>query len=98
MTRHAPDEPGLPLAFHPLSNGEYAPLPRSAVVTEAIRRTLAVADTNARRLGMYAAGVPAVELRDGGDVDGARRVQQRGGRDDDLAGAVADRTGHHRFA
>ena len=52
MTRRPPDEPGLPLAFHPLSNGEYAPLPRSDVVAEAIRRTLAVADTNARRLGM----------------------------------------------
>jgi hypothetical protein len=52
MTRRPPDEPGLPLAFHPLSNGEYAPLPRSEVVSEAIRRTLAVADTNARRLGM----------------------------------------------
>ena len=52
MTRHTPDEPGLPLAFHPLSNGEYAPLSRSELVTEAIRRTLEVADTNARRLGM----------------------------------------------
>ena len=52
MTRRPPDDPGLPLAFHPLSNGEYAPLPRSPIVAEAIRRTLAVADTNARRLGM----------------------------------------------
>jgi hypothetical protein len=52
MTRRPPDDPGLPLAFHPLSNGEYAPLPRSEAVAEAIRRTLAVADTNARRLGM----------------------------------------------
>ena len=56
MTRRPPDEPGLPLAFHPLSNGEYAPLPRSEVVAEAIRRTFAVADTNARRLiGLFAA-------------------------------------------
>ncbi len=42
----------LPLRFHPLSNGEYAPLPTSPVVKEAIRRTLDVADTNARRLGI----------------------------------------------
>jgi hypothetical protein len=52
MARPAPDDPGLPLTFHPLSNGEYAPLRRSPVVHEAIRRTLATADGHARRLGI----------------------------------------------
>ena len=47
-----PDEPVLPFAFHPLSNGEYAPLPRSELVRETIRRTLETAETNARRLGI----------------------------------------------
>ena len=47
-----PDEPVLPFAFHPLSNGEYAPLPRSELVRETIRRTLDTAETNARRLGI----------------------------------------------
>lgn len=42
----------LPIRFHPLSNGEYAPLPRSELVDETIRRTLGAADVNARRLGM----------------------------------------------
>ena len=46
------DELELPLEVHPLSNGEYAPLARSELVTEAVRRTLAVADDNARRLGV----------------------------------------------
>jgi uncharacterized protein len=46
------DEPGLPIAFQPLSNGEYDPLPRSPLVAEAIRRTWAVGEANARRLGM----------------------------------------------
>jgi hypothetical protein len=42
----------LPLEVHPLSNGEYAPLARSELVTEALRRTLAAADDSARRLGV----------------------------------------------
>jgi predicted TIM-barrel fold metal-dependent hydrolase len=42
----------LPLRFHPLSNGEYAPRRTSPVVLEAIKRTLDLADTNSRRLGM----------------------------------------------
>src|SRR5688572_11671940 len=53
--RGDPDEADhveLPLAVHPMSNGEYDPLPRSPVVAEAVRRTLEVADTNARRLGV----------------------------------------------
>jgi len=52
MARREPDDPGLPFAFHPLSNGEYAPLPRSPLVRETVRRVLDTADTNARRLGM----------------------------------------------
>ena len=52
MARREPDESGLPLSFHPLSNGEYAPLPRSSLVHETVRRVLDAADTNARRLGM----------------------------------------------
>lgn len=42
----------LPLRFHPLSNGEYAPVPLSPMVRESIRRTLDTARTNARRRGM----------------------------------------------
>jgi hypothetical protein len=52
MPRRVPDDPGLPLEVHPRSNGEYPPLARSALVTEAVRRALDTADTNARRLGM----------------------------------------------
>lgn len=47
--RHDDD---LPLRVHPLSNGEYAPQRPSPVVREAVRRTLAAADANARRLGI----------------------------------------------
>lgn len=46
------DDPELPITFHPLSNGEYTPLPRSKLIDETIRRTLDVADTNSRRLGI----------------------------------------------
>src|SRR5512134_527377 len=52
MARSSSDDPVVPFAFHPLSNGEYAPLPRSAIVSETIRRTLELADVNARRLGI----------------------------------------------
>ncbi len=52
MGRSADDPDELPLRFHPLSNGEYAPPPRSEVVREAIKRTLDTADSNARRLGV----------------------------------------------
>lgn len=46
------DDDDLPMRLHPLSNGEYAPARRSAVVDEAVRRTFAMADRNARRLRM----------------------------------------------
>lgn len=48
----ARDDDDLPLRFHPLSNGEYVPLPATSLIRETIRRTRDVADTNARRLGM----------------------------------------------
>ncbi len=47
-----PDDPHLPIRFHPMSNGEYAPAPRSELIDETIRRTLAAADDGARRLGV----------------------------------------------
>ncbi|MEM9042906.1 MAG: amidohydrolase family protein [Actinomycetota bacterium] len=46
------DDDELPLRFHPLSNGEYDPLPRSPLVAETVRRTLDLADRNARRRGV----------------------------------------------
>lgn len=46
------DDPDLPIEFHPLSNGEYAPLPRSELIDETIRRALDAADVGARRLGI----------------------------------------------
>ncbi|MGI9644338.1 MAG: hypothetical protein ACR2O6_03405, partial [Ilumatobacteraceae bacterium] len=46
------DDADLPIRFHPLSNGEYAPLPRSPLIAETVRRTLDTADANARRLGI----------------------------------------------
>lgn len=51
-TRRQPDDPGIPIAFHPLSNGEYAPLHRSPMVHETVRRVLDTADQHARRLGI----------------------------------------------
>jgi hypothetical protein len=52
MARPEPDDPGLPITLHPRSNGEYAPLPRSPLVREAVRRTLDLAEAHARRLGV----------------------------------------------
>src|SRR5262245_14581661 len=46
------DAGGLPIKFGPVSNGEFVPLPHSAVVRETIRRTYRLADDHARRLGM----------------------------------------------
>lgn len=47
----ADDEP-LPVKLGPVSNGEFLPLAPSPIVREAIRRTHALADANARRLGI----------------------------------------------
>jgi predicted TIM-barrel fold metal-dependent hydrolase len=46
------DDPGLPIPFGPVSNGEYDPPPLSALEHEAQRRALAACDANARRLGV----------------------------------------------
>ena len=45
------DEP-LPIKLGPVSNGEFLPIPHSPFVREVIRRTRALADENARRLGV----------------------------------------------
>jgi len=52
MRQREPDDSGIPIAFHPLSNGEYAPPPRSELIHETARRVLDTADTNARRVGV----------------------------------------------
>ncbi|CAN5607881.1 hypothetical protein BH24ACT4_BH24ACT4_22630 [soil metagenome] len=46
------DDDALPVKLGPVSNGEFHPVPHTPVVAEAIRRTHALADENARRLGM----------------------------------------------
>jgi predicted TIM-barrel fold metal-dependent hydrolase len=46
------DEPQLPIKFGPASNGEYLPYPTTPLVRETTRRTLELAEANARRLGM----------------------------------------------
>jgi len=45
------DEP-LPIKLGPVSNGEFLPIPHSPFEREVIRRTRALADDNARRLGV----------------------------------------------
>lgn len=45
-------DPELPIKFGPASNGEYAPQPLTPLVHETVRRTLDLADENARRLGI----------------------------------------------
>jgi uncharacterized protein len=46
------EDPGLPIKFGPVSNGEYDPHPLPPVVVETIRRARELCDRNARRLGM----------------------------------------------
>ncbi len=46
------DDALLPIKLGPVSNGEFHPVPHSPVVAEAIRRAHALADANARRLGI----------------------------------------------
>ncbi|MEZ5181410.1 MAG: amidohydrolase family protein [Acidimicrobiales bacterium] len=45
-------EPGLPIKWHPVSNGEFLPPPPTRLVREATRRSLAALDENARRTGV----------------------------------------------
>ena len=42
----------FPIKLGPVSNGEFLPIPHSPFVHEVIRRTRALADDNARRLGV----------------------------------------------
>jgi hypothetical protein len=52
MARRANDDPGLPIKWHPVSNGEFLPPPPTALVREATRRSLEALDANARRIGV----------------------------------------------
>lgn len=45
-------DPGLPIKLDPVSNGEYAPIPATAMVREAQRRARQMCEDNARRIGM----------------------------------------------
>jgi uncharacterized protein len=46
------DDEQLPIKLGPVSNGEFLPIPHTPFVREVIRRTRALADENARRLGV----------------------------------------------
>ena len=48
----AEDDPGLPIKFGPCSNGEYVPVPLTAVERAAIREGYEACAANARALGM----------------------------------------------
>ena len=50
--RRHDDDPGLPIKWHPVSNGEFVPPPPTPLVREAIRRSQAELDANARRVGL----------------------------------------------
>jgi hypothetical protein len=45
-------DPGLPIKWHPVSNGEFIPPPATQLVREATRRSLQALDANARRTGV----------------------------------------------
>ena len=46
------EDPGLPIKFGPVSNGEYDPQPLSPVVRESVRRAREACERNARRKGV----------------------------------------------
>ncbi|MFN8016988.1 MAG: amidohydrolase family protein [Acidimicrobiales bacterium] len=52
MSRRSEGDPGLPIKWHPVSNGEFVPPPPTELVREATRRSLAALDANARRTGI----------------------------------------------
>jgi hypothetical protein len=52
MAKRPADDPGLPIKWHPVSNGEFLPPPATALVREATRQSLAALDANARRTGI----------------------------------------------
>ena len=45
-------DPGLPIKWHPVSNGEFLPPPATPLVREAIRRSHEELDARARHLGI----------------------------------------------
>ena len=45
-------DPGLPIKWHPVSNGEFVPPPASRLVREATRQSRRALDENARRTGV----------------------------------------------
>lgn len=50
--RREDDDPGLPIKWHPVSNGEFVPPAPTRLVREATRQSLLALDANARRLGV----------------------------------------------
>lgn len=52
MTRRRDEDPGLPIKWHPVSNGEFVPPVPTRLVREATRQSLAALEANARRLGV----------------------------------------------
>ncbi|MBA3280694.1 MAG: amidohydrolase family protein, partial [Acidimicrobiia bacterium] len=52
MARPSGDDPGLPIKWHPVSNGEFVPPAPTALVREATRQSLMALDERARRLGL----------------------------------------------
>lgn len=52
MARRPDPDPGLPIKWQPVSNGEFIPPPATPLVREATRRSLAAIDANARRMGV----------------------------------------------
>ncbi|MCU1372218.1 MAG: hypothetical protein JWO77_3412 [Ilumatobacteraceae bacterium] len=52
MARRPDDAPGLPIKWHPVSNGEFVPPPATPLVREATRRSRAALEANARRIGV----------------------------------------------
>ncbi len=52
MVHRPSDDPGLPIKWHPVSNGEFVPPSATRLVREATRQSLAALEANARRLGV----------------------------------------------
>ena len=52
MAKRPHEDPGLPIKWHPVSNGEFIPPPATPLVREATRRSRAALEDNARRTGI----------------------------------------------
>ena len=52
MAWRPPEDPGLPIKWHPVSNGEFVAPPPTELAREATRRSLEALDANARRTGV----------------------------------------------